>query len=140
MHGFEHAHHLARPPAWIGRDLDRAVDAVVGAGLPRPRWYRPPYGQTTGPTLWAARRAPRLELVLWSAWAREWAAAGDGRGGGSPPSPRWRRGAIVLLHDTEALNGPGTLAHVLDALGPVVAEARERGASSPSPWASWSAA
>jgi len=126
VHGHEHAHHFARPPAWIARDLDRAVDAVIGAGLPRPRWFRPPYGQTTGPTLWAAHRR-HLELVLWSGWAREWVAGQ----GAAEVTARLRDalapGAIVLLHDTEALNGPGTLATVLAALEPVVAAARARG-------------
>jgi peptidoglycan/xylan/chitin deacetylase (PgdA/CDA1 family) len=126
VHGFEHAHHFARPPAWIGRDLDRAVDALLGAGLPPPRWFRPPYGQTSGPTLWAARRR-HLEPVLWSGWAREWKADQGTAAVRARLEAAVAPGAIVLLHDTEALNGPGTLATVLDALGPVVAAARERG-------------
>jgi peptidoglycan/xylan/chitin deacetylase (PgdA/CDA1 family) len=126
VHGFVHAHHLARPPGWIGRDLDRALDAVAAAGLPRPRWYRPPYGQTAGPTLWAAHRR-RLELVLWSAWGREWltgqpAAAVTGR-----VLSAIEPGAIVLLHDTEWSTGPGALARVLDSLPPVVSAIRDRG-------------
>jgi peptidoglycan/xylan/chitin deacetylase (PgdA/CDA1 family) len=126
VHGFAHAHHLVRSPGWIGRDLDRAVDAVVGAGLPRPRWFRPPYGQTSGPTLWAAHRR-HLELVLWSAWAREWLGDQTPADLAARVVPALAPGAIVLLHDTEALNGPGTLTNVLDALGPVVEAARGRG-------------
>jgi peptidoglycan/xylan/chitin deacetylase (PgdA/CDA1 family) len=126
VHGHEHGHHLGRGPGWIARDLDRALDALAGAGLPRPRWFRPPYGQTAGPTLWAAHRR-RLELVLWSGWAREWVAGTQTADVVARVTGALAPGAIVLLHDTEALNGPGTLAPVLDALGPVVATAREQG-------------
>ncbi len=126
VHGHEHGHHLGRPPGWIGRDLDRALDALAGAGLPRPRWFRPPYGQTAGPTLWAARRRG-LELVLWSAWGREWVRGQGTADVAARVAGALEPGAIVLLHDTEARNGPGTLTAVLEALGPVVEAARSQG-------------
>jgi peptidoglycan/xylan/chitin deacetylase (PgdA/CDA1 family) len=126
VHGYAHAHHFARPPHWIGRDLDRALDALAAAGVERPRWYRPPFGQTTGPTLWAARRRD-LELVLWSCWAREWTAGTTTADVVDRVTGTVEPGDIVLLHDTETGDEPGSLAAVLGALPPIVEHLRARG-------------
>jgi peptidoglycan/xylan/chitin deacetylase (PgdA/CDA1 family) len=125
-HGYHHRHHLGRPPWWVGRDLDASLAALGRVGV-EPRWFRPPYGQVGGPTLVAAR-ARRLELALWSAWGREWAAPDAGAvtrrllTGLAP-------GAIVLLHDSDRLSPPGSVAKMLDALGPLAEELNRRGLS-----------
>ena len=115
-HGFEHAHHFARSPAWVGADLDRALDAMAAAGT-HPKWFRPPYGQATGATLVEARRRHR-SVVLWSAWGREWdepdaAAVARRVAGGLRP------GTVVLLHDADVDSPPGSWRRALDALGPI---------------------
>ena len=79
VHGYEHAHHLFRSPRWIARDLAKAVAVTEDAGVSPVRWFRPPYGQTSGPTMWAAHRLG-LRIVLWSAWGREWSAKPVRRG------------------------------------------------------------
>jgi peptidoglycan/xylan/chitin deacetylase (PgdA/CDA1 family) len=123
-HGYEHAHHFARTPRWVRADLDRAMQAMAAAGA-RPRWFRPPYGQATGPTLVEARRRG-LSVVLWSAWGREWDApdsaavarrVNDGVGPGS----------VVLLHDADVDSPPGSWQRGLEALGPVADELHRRG-------------
>src|ERR1019366_6572218 len=112
---YRHAHHFVRSPRWVHADLDAAIDALEMIGV-RPRWFRPPFGQTTGATMLEARRHG-LRLVLWSAWGREWAepdAASVARRVRSALGP----GAIVLLHDADVLSPPGSSRRAADALGP----------------------
>ena len=124
-HGDRHESHFARTPRWVDADLRRALAAHDAAGLPRPRWYRPPFGHVTAATLWHARNAG-LPLALWSATGREWslpsaeAVANQVIGALDP-------GAIVLLHDTDVSNPSGSTDRVLGAL-PIIAETlRESG-------------
>jgi len=115
-HGHDHDHHFARGPRWVARDLDRSLAALASAGV-SPRWFRPPYGQTTGGTLLAARRR-HLAAVLWSSWGREWAAP-DAAAVAARVVGSLSPGAIVLLHDTDILNPPGSTRRVVEALGPI---------------------
>jgi peptidoglycan/xylan/chitin deacetylase (PgdA/CDA1 family) len=122
-HGYRHEHHFARLPGWVRADLDRAVATMEEVGV-RPRWFRPPYGQATGPTLVEARRHG-LSVVLWSAWGREWdepdaAAVARRVAGGLAP------GAIVLMHDADVDSPSGSWRRALDALGPITEAVAER--------------
>lgn len=124
FHGHRHDHHFAHSPIWIGADLDRGLAALEAVGV-RPRWFRPPYGQTTGPTIWHAQRR-RLRLVLWSAWGREWVesqAAAVARRVNRDLSG----GAIILLHDSDSFSPPGSADRAREALGPIAAELDWRG-------------
>lgn len=123
-HGFHHEHHLLRSPGWVRRDLAAAAAAMAKVGI-QPRWYRPAYGQVTGATLLAARRAG-LETVLWSAWGREWATA-DAASVARRISRRLEPGAIVLLHDNDAFGPKGMWRTALEALDLVAAELDRRG-------------
>jgi peptidoglycan/xylan/chitin deacetylase (PgdA/CDA1 family) len=123
-HGFRHEHHFVRSPRWVRADLDAAVEGLERSGV-RPRWFRPPFGQTTGATMLEARRHD-LRLVLWSSWGREWdepdaaAVARRVRSGLGP-------GAIVLLHDADVLSPAGSSRRAADALGPIAKELEGRG-------------
>ena len=125
VHGYDHVHHLVRPPGWIARDTALAALAVGTASGGPLRWYRPPYGQMATASARSARRHG-MRTVLWSAWGREWATSDAGDvvarvlSGVGP-------GAIVLLHDSDDTCPPGTARLVLDALGPLVTELRGRG-------------
>jgi peptidoglycan/xylan/chitin deacetylase (PgdA/CDA1 family) len=116
VHGYHHEHHFLRTPAWVRRDLETAVAVLAGSGR-RPRWFRPPFGQTPGATLWEARRQ-RLELVLWSVWGREWTER-DASAVARRVTRRLRGGDIVLLHDSDTFSPPGTAQRARDALGPI---------------------
>ena len=122
-HGYEHSSHLLRSPRWVAADLDRALRVMSELGI-RPRWLRPPYGQTSGATLWCARRRG-LRVALWSAWGREWAAPDT-----DAVIRRIRRhlveGTIVLLHDSDATSPPGTAARSFEALGVLAADVCRR--------------
>jgi peptidoglycan/xylan/chitin deacetylase (PgdA/CDA1 family) len=123
-HGHRHERHLRRSPGWIAKDLAASVEAIGQTGA-RPRWYRPTYGQLTARTVLEARRN-RMEVVLWSAWGREWAqpapepvVARLGRG--------LRPGAILLLHDNDVSCPPGTAARTHRALELLAGELDARG-------------
>lgn len=124
VHGHLHRHHFAATPAWVRDDLRAATDALGAIGID-PRWYRPPYGQSTGATVWEAHRQ-RRRLVLWSVWGREWAEADAGA-----VADRVNRGltggAIVLLHDTDHCSPAGSTARARDALGPIAEALAARG-------------
>jgi peptidoglycan/xylan/chitin deacetylase (PgdA/CDA1 family) len=107
LHGDRHEHHLLRTPRWIRRDTAAAVSVLDRLGV-QPRWYRPPYGQLTATTLVEARRHG-MEVVLWSAWGREWAET-EPRAVMDRLAPKLEDGAVVLLHDTDVNCPPGTAA------------------------------
>lgn len=119
VHGYRHQPHLLRTATQIANDLAAGVAALDRLGAEfHPRYFRPPYGQVSGGSIVAAHKE-NLEMVLWSAWGREWA----------DPSPesvarrvidRLDPGAIVLLHDSEATSPAGTGERVLAALRLVI--------------------
>lgn len=115
-HGYCHAHHLRRGPRWIGRDVDASIDVLRDTGVV-PRWFRPPYGQVSGASMLAAR-SRRLQLVLWSAWGREWAAP-DAGAVSRRVINALTDGAIVLLHDSDSHSPPGSAAKAIAALEPI---------------------
>jgi peptidoglycan/xylan/chitin deacetylase (PgdA/CDA1 family) len=123
-HGFRHEHHFLRTPRWVRADLDSAIDALDHVGI-HPRWFRPPFGQTTGATMVEARRH-NLRLVLWSAWGREWdepdsiSVARRVRAGIGP-------GGIVLLHDADVQSPPGSSRRAIEALGPIADHLHRQG-------------
>ena len=124
LHGQRHVHHLARSARFIRRDLAAGLTALEREGV-RPRFYRPPYGQVSGGTLVAARSLG-LELVLWSAWGREWRDP-DPASVAQRIGRRLGPGSIVLLHDTEHTSPPGSWRVGLAALPLVVADCERRG-------------
>ncbi len=118
-HGMTHTHHLLRSPHAVLADVTAGGAALEAAGSPRPRFFRPPYGQLSAASLAGAKRAG-MEVVLWSRWGKEFtlpplAAVVDRVTGGLRP------GAIVVLHDSDAYSTAGTAALTYGAL-PAVAE------------------
>ena len=123
VHGYRHRSHFAMTPGAVGRDLQAAFDAMDGVGV-TPRWFRPPFGHITGASIWHARRHG-LGIALWSAMGREWSAP-DAATVAERVCHRLADGGIVLLHDTEASNPPGSLERVLAALPLISAELARR--------------
>lgn len=115
VHGYRHRHHLLSAGGTIRRDLDLAVSALRGITGEPVRFFRPPYGQVSGGSLWASQQLG-LELVLWSAWGREWADPNP-RSVAERVARRLRPGAIVLLHDSDACPPHGKAAVAESALG-----------------------
>jgi peptidoglycan/xylan/chitin deacetylase (PgdA/CDA1 family) len=73
-----------------------------------------------------AARRHHLELVLWSAWGREWTAP-DVAEVVARVDRDLAPGTIVLLHDNDVDSPPGTAQRALDALGPIAALLERRG-------------
>jgi peptidoglycan/xylan/chitin deacetylase (PgdA/CDA1 family) len=127
VHGDEHRNHLARGPAWVAADLDRATAAITGATAVHPRWFRPPYGVLTGGTLRAARRRS-LTPVLWTAWGRDWEPSTPERVLGHL-RPGLRSGATLLLHDGAGTGAPDAWRATAAALPLLATELARRGLS-----------
>ncbi len=140
IHGYNHVAHLLRPPWWIWQDVARAKQQVEEAldqhGIDYPdkvdrldnlghvRWFRPPKGVITGTTLMAAKYYG-LDIVLWSAWGKEWTTS-DPMQVASRVIHRLSDGLIVLLHDADTTSPPGTWEVAYEALPRIVEEAHNR--------------
>jgi peptidoglycan/xylan/chitin deacetylase (PgdA/CDA1 family) len=119
VHGDEHRNHLTRSPAWVQRDLERAVGSITAVTGQRPRWFRPPYGVLTSGSLRSSRRLG-LTPVLWSAWGRDWERTTAERVVDTL-RPELRSGATLLLHDSDCTATPGSWTATAAAL-PLLAE------------------
>ncbi len=98
LHGIDHTRLTSLPGREAARRIregTRRLEAVTGR---RVRLFRPTYG-AQGLLQFAATRRLGMDVVIWTAWARDWAdgsaaeVAGRAVGALHP-------GAIVLLHDT----------------------------------------
>ncbi len=120
-HSFAHSHLTPlRSPARLADELARASALLAEAGAPS-RWFRPPIGLISPPVAAAARRA-RLELVGWTATARDGVARATVDGALARLLPHLRPGAILVLHDAAERGGrapiaAAVLARLLDELG-----------------------
>src|SRR5581483_10479908 len=115
-HGYEHAHHFARPPRWVRADLDRAMTAMAAAGA-RPHRAAPRRRRRLAPRL-VAQRARRARADR-GCTPPAGAAFGHPRGA--------RRGGRVRALFLSGKFGAGhdTLAEACDAaLGPHGVESR----------------
>jgi peptidoglycan/xylan/chitin deacetylase (PgdA/CDA1 family) len=119
-HSFTHSH---ATPFWpaprLAEDLERAQALLVAAGA-RARWFRPPIGILSPRVVAAAARA-RLELVGWTASARDGVASATVERAAARLERALRPGAILVLHDAAERGGrapicAAVLARVLDAL------------------------
>ncbi len=125
-HGHRHSRHLLHSAGYIARDLERCTAAMSAMGV-RPAFFRPPYGQVAGGSIAAARRYG-LELVLWSAWGREWADQ-DAASVTRRIERRLGPGSIVLLHDSDASARTGTADRAAEVVGRLSETLAARGLS-----------
>lgn len=115
LHGEQHRSHLLRPPGAVMEDMIMGASAIEEATGVRPRWHRPPYGALSGATILGARRLG-LDLVLWSAWGRDWRAAADPESVMADLGKGLGPGGTVLLHDSDCTSAPGAWRSALGAL------------------------
>jgi peptidoglycan-N-acetylglucosamine deacetylase len=124
VHGTTHDRYLSlRSLASVRRDLSQAVQSLGELVGERPRFYRPPVGQTN-PRIDRAARDLGLTIVGWSVRARDGIRA--------DPSRVVRRivpwlsdGAIVLMHDSAERDDHEPAAPA--ALAEILATMKERG-------------
>ncbi len=96
-HTWNHADLTKLPPAEVTSEMTDASTALVSAGVPKPKLFRPPYGAFNDQTLATAKRKGML-TVLWTVDTTDYSAQ-------SPEAmaqqviAQARPGAIILMHD-----------------------------------------
>jgi peptidoglycan-N-acetylglucosamine deacetylase len=93
-----------QPPVALVSELQRTSAIIARATGSRPRWFRPPVGLLS-PRIARAALTAELELVAWTASARDGVASRSVAGALKRLLPHVRAGAILVLHD--AMPGGG---------------------------------
>jgi peptidoglycan/xylan/chitin deacetylase (PgdA/CDA1 family) len=94
--------------------MRRGEAAIVDAGVPAPRLYRPPYGIFSGAGLLLARR--RYQPLLWTRWGRDWSAGSTPASIAAKATERSDPGDVILLHDADHYSDPGSWRNTAEAL------------------------
>lgn len=125
-HSYSHKNYTpALPASRLAADLERTSQFLAKTTGQTIQWFRPPVGLITPPVAETARRAG-LELVVWSATARDgvvWAAPQRAL---ARLVSGVRAGAILVLHDGVASQS-GQVPVVLQILPQLLAELDKRG-------------
>lgn len=120
VHGFRHRNQLRLTPRTFAADLDHAMDTIAEATGEPPRSYRPPYGTFSAAGL-AIVHARGLDPWLWSKWGHDWRAYATSEGIADELTAGLRGGDVLLLHDADHYNAPGSWRKTAAAL-PLVLE------------------
>ena len=98
-HSWSHSFLTAfRHPHVLARELERTNALIVSATGVRPRWFRPPVGLTS-PRIFLGTRLAKLELVFWTASARDGISRTTVASALSRLETALTPGAILVLHD-----------------------------------------
>lgn len=98
-HSFDHSYLLTfRSPDDLAADLIRTSAVIKGATGRQVRWFRPPVG-ILSPRIAAAARLAKLDLVAWTASARDGAASCDPDRAVTRLARHLAPGSILVLHD-----------------------------------------
>src|SRR3954470_6411102 len=127
LHGFEHVDHDTLRPQAARDDLARAVGSFEASIGRRPRFFRPPYGRFSEASYEACKHLG-LEPVYWSAWGLDWEPL-PGERVAELAMRDLADGAILLLHDSARYGHRPDCAPTAEAIGSIVARAREEGLS-----------
>jgi hypothetical protein len=125
LHGDGHLRHPEHDRATVVRDTETALDRLRALGV-EPTLWRLPWGR---PAPWTAALAADhgLRIVGWDADTHDW-RGDDAATMLTAVTPQLADGCVVLAHDGL---GPGArrtgCAQTVDLVGPLVAEARDRG-------------
>jgi peptidoglycan/xylan/chitin deacetylase (PgdA/CDA1 family) len=129
-HGVEnHSYHHSYltnllPPKRLARELAQTSALIAETTGQPPRWFRPPVGLLS-PRIAAAARLARLELVAWTASARDGVASRTVADAAARLEPHLRPGAILVLHDGPRRGGGAPIA--LSVLQIVLEQMETRG-------------
>jgi peptidoglycan/xylan/chitin deacetylase (PgdA/CDA1 family) len=106
-HSWSHTDFTTLPPAQMEEQITHTQAAIVGAGVPAPTLFRPPYGATNP----IVRSHVPLTLALWNIDPEDWKAR-DAQQIIARVNATARPGGIVELHDIHA--------NTVDALEPIL--------------------
>ncbi len=95
-HSHTHQHMLNWSYQQVYNDLNQAQQAIINAGAPAPKLFRPPYGELNS-TIRSAASALGLSIVTWSVDSQDW-------NGASTQSiisaaNNLQNGGVILMHD-----------------------------------------
>jgi peptidoglycan-N-acetylglucosamine deacetylase len=126
VHGDQHRTLLRLGPRTTHDDIRRATDTIADATGVAPEWYRPPFGTLSIGGLLAARKIG-LQVVLWTAWGRDWRAEATGASVADDVLDGFVDGGTVLLHDSDCTSAPEAWRSTLDALPLLAKDFADRG-------------
>jgi peptidoglycan/xylan/chitin deacetylase (PgdA/CDA1 family) len=125
VHGWHHRNLLGRGRRATYDDLAAACDLIADVTGEVARWYRPPYGILSRPALSAVQRLD-LSPVLWTCWGRDWTARATPESVLRAVNRGMRRGATVLLHDSDRYAAVGSWRATLGALPALLDECEQK--------------
>lgn len=126
VHGDRHRSLLRLSPRTTSDDIRRSRDTIADATGVQPSWYRPPFG-TLSVGGWMAARKLGLDVVLWTAWGRDWRAEATAESVVADVLDGYVDGGTVLLHDSDCTSAPESWHAALDALPLLGKELADRG-------------
>jgi peptidoglycan/xylan/chitin deacetylase (PgdA/CDA1 family) len=126
LHGDRHRPHVAMPPWWVMRDLDRGLAAIEDVTGVRPQSLRAPFGAAAVATLAFGRRRD-MRVVGWTRWGRDWERGATGESVARRVVRGLGAGDILLLHDSDTYAVPGSWRATLAALPAIASALAERG-------------
>ena len=118
LHGYRHQTRRQWSRGLLAADTRRALDAVSAAAGVEPRLYRPPHGvfNLAGVRL---IRELGLDPLLWSKWGRDWERRATAETITARATANLSAGDVVLLHDADHYNAPGSWRATAAAVGPI---------------------
>lgn len=125
LHGMTHRRHDSLSEEEARAELGAGLVAIEGAGVPRPDFYRPPYGASS-PTLARVAAELGLRIAYWSSWGQDWEPL-RGERIASLVIRDLQPGAVVLLHDSPLYAEREDAGPTIEAVATIAASARARG-------------
>jgi peptidoglycan/xylan/chitin deacetylase (PgdA/CDA1 family) len=98
-HSFSHTRMLFRSTRRIENEITRTDALLMSLGIPRPQYFRPPYGVVTPALLKVARELSKT-VVLWTFNSHDYAASFDAARVLARAQRRIQPGSILLFHET----------------------------------------
>lgn len=96
-HSWAHANFTKLTPAQMADDIKRTQVAVVAAGVPAPRFFRPPYGARNA----QVNQAVGMPLAIWNIDPKDWRRTNPNELVAEVVATA-KPGGIIVMHDTEA--------------------------------------
>jgi peptidoglycan-N-acetylglucosamine deacetylase len=125
LHGMTHRRHDRLGEEEARAELSEGLAAIEGAGVARPRLYRPPFGGTS-PLLARLCEELDMQLAYWSAWGQDWDPIPAARIAGLVVRDL-EPGAVVLLHDSALYAEREDARATVEAVPLIAGAARQRG-------------
>lgn len=132
LHAYRHRNQLRLPPRAFERDLERGARALQQVTGVTPSLYRPPYGIFSPAGLAVVRRSG-YRTLLWSRWGHDWRRFTTPDRIAAEVTRDVVDGDVLLLHDADHYNAPGSWRNTLAAMPRILEELSRRGLEAVTP-------